>query len=351
MSVPTTMKALVTLGRRAAAVEEVPVPNIEEDEILIKVVAAAQNPTDWKYIDNVGNVGTICGCDFSGYVAKVGSKVTNLNVGDHVAGFTHGGYYKDRGAYAEYTKVSGDLVWKVPEHSLTHEEAATFGCAFWTAVQALFHPARLNLIEPPEEVKHETWVFIYGGSTSVGMFALQLAKLAGYNVVTVASPRNWELCKSLGADVVLDYRDPDVVRKIKEATHDSIHVAFDTISEAATQTLTAKTFGPGPGKVVVILTPQKEAQAVRDDVEIQHTLIYTALGREFTAGKLFPASAEDREHMAQFLKKVPGFVSAGLLKPNPVKLLEGGLDGVNSGLHYMREGKHSGEKLVYRISA
>lgn len=160
------------------------------------------------------------------------------------------------------------------------------------------------------------------------------------------------------------------MRKIKEATHDSIHVAFDTISEASTQSLTAKTFGPGPGKVVVILTPQKEAQAVRDDVEIQRksvrhsfvgaaitkrslldTLIYTALGREFTAGKLFPASAEDREHMSQFLQKVPGLVSAGLLKPNPVKLLEGGLDGVNAGLDYMREGKHSGEKLVYRISA
>ncbi len=67
----------------------------------------------------------------------------------------------------------------------------------------------------------------------------------------------------------IQYKDPDVVRKIKEATHDSIHVAFDTISEAATQTLTAKTFGPGPGKEVVILTPQKEAQAVRGDVEIQ----------------------------------------------------------------------------------
>lgn len=55
--------------------------------------------------------------------------------------------------------------------------------------------------------------------------------------------------------------------------------------------------------------------------------------------------------MAQFLKKVPGFVSAGLIKPNPVKLWEGGLDGVNAGLDYMREGKNSGEKLVYKISA
>ncbi len=81
-------------------------------------------------MDLMGNVGTISGTDFSGYVAKVGSKVDNLAVGDHVAGFTHGGFYKDRGAYAEFTKVSADLVWKVPENSLTHEQAATFGCAY-----------------------------------------------------------------------------------------------------------------------------------------------------------------------------------------------------------------------------
>lgn len=64
----------------------------------------------------------------------------------------------------------------------------------------------------------------------------------------------------------------------------------------------------------------------------------------------YEASPEDRAHMAQFLKKVPGFVSAGLIKPNPVKLWEGGLNGINDGLNYMREGKNSGEKIVYRIS-
>ena len=59
-----------------------------------------------------------------------------------------------------------------------------------------------------------------------------------------------------------------------------------------------------------------------------------------------PASPEDHAHMAQFLRKMPSFVSIGLLKPNPIKLLDGGLESVKDGLNYMREGKNSGEKLV-----
>ena len=53
--------------------------------------------------------------------------------------------------------------------------------------------------------------------------------------------------------------------------------------------------------------------------------------------------------MAAFLKKVPGFVSSGAVRPNPIKLWPGGLEGVSGGLQYMREGKHSGEKIVYKI--
>lgn len=55
--------------------------------------------------------------------------------------------------------------------------------------------------------------------------------------------------------------------------------------------------------------------------------------------------------MANFLKKVPDLVSAGAVKPNPVKLWEGGLEAINDGLQYMREGKVSGEKLVYRVAS
>lgn len=141
------MKALVTQGKGSASVQEIPVPSIDDDEILVRNVAVAQNPTDWKCerlyfrtqyiildmltltdIDYVGNPGTICGCDWSGHVVQIGANVKTVTIGDHVAGFTQGGTYTDRGAYAEFLKVPADLAWKVPQDTLTHEEAATLGC-------------------------------------------------------------------------------------------------------------------------------------------------------------------------------------------------------------------------------
>ena len=133
----------------------------------------------------VSGPGTICGCDWTGYVVKAGKDVSTPVVGDRVAGFVQGGTYEDRGAFAEYVKTSGDLTWKVPEDTLTDEQAATLGCGcvqlcnsftylideafhlcdrFWTAVQALFHPTRLGLVEPPNKVEGEEWVLVYGGS-------------------------------------------------------------------------------------------------------------------------------------------------------------------------------------------
>ncbi|THG97000.1 hypothetical protein EW026_g4939 [Hermanssonia centrifuga] len=318
------MKALITQADHTAKVQDIPVPTIDDDEILVHTVALAQNPTDWKctrnvlvyspdyyllhllVIKRVTNAGTICGCDWSGYVVETGKSVTSLSVGDHVAGFVQGGTYTDRGAYAEYVKTPAELAWRVPDGTLSHEEAATMGCGFWTAVQALFHPTRLALVEPPAKVDKDEWILIYGGSGSVGMFAIQLAHLAGYKVVTTASPRNLELCKSLGADAVFDYNDPDVVNQIKEATNDSLHKALDANSLESSQRITVQSLAPGPGKVISILGVHEQVAELRDDVKIQPTLIYTSLGRAFSNR---PACPEDRSHMAEFLKKVPGLVS------------------------------------------
>ena len=88
-------------------------------------------------VENVCNPDTICGVDWSGNVVKKGKSVTTFEIGDHVAGFTHGGNYKDRGAFAEYLKVPADLTWKVPEGTFSHEEAATTGCGYVLAISLL----------------------------------------------------------------------------------------------------------------------------------------------------------------------------------------------------------------------
>ncbi|PCH36497.1 GroES-like protein [Wolfiporia cocos MD-104 SS10] len=264
------MKALIVQEGKTVALKDHPVPPVGDDDILVKTVALAQNPTDWKFVDFVQKAGTILGCDWSGYVVQAGKNVTTPKVGDHVAGFVQGGTYTDGGAYAEYIRTSAELSWVVPEGTVSHEQAATLGCAFWTAVQALYHPTRLGLVEPPAKVDKEQWVFVYGGSSSVGQYAIQLAHLSGYKVATTASPRNFELVKSLGADVVFDYKDPDVVSKIKAATGDSIKDALDTISLVDSQALSARVIAPGGGTLVLLLAPKPEAK-VRDDVKVFRT--------------------------------------------------------------------------------
>ena len=82
-------------------------------------------------IDKVGIPNTISGTDFAGVVVQLGSAIpasVSVKVGDRVAGFTQGGTYEDRGAYAEYVKAAAELVWPIPE-GVSFEEAATMGCS------------------------------------------------------------------------------------------------------------------------------------------------------------------------------------------------------------------------------
>jgi NADPH:quinone reductase-like Zn-dependent oxidoreductase len=120
------MRALVTAegNNGAVAVKEVPTPKPGEGEILVKVVAVAQNPTDWKHTELVLDTDLIVGCDYAGEVVQVAEGVENFQVGDRVSGVVHGSQYKDRGSFAEYLKTDAGLVWHIPEN-LSYEEAAT----------------------------------------------------------------------------------------------------------------------------------------------------------------------------------------------------------------------------------
>ncbi|KAL7952151.1 hypothetical protein V8C34DRAFT_325163 [Trichoderma compactum] len=112
---------------------------------------------------------------------------------------THGAnsLEKEDGAFAEKIAVKAYAMMRIPDN-MTFEEAASMGCSIFTVGQGLFH--RLGLRLPNSPTVTGEVVFIYGGSTSVGAMALQLAKLAGYNPITVCSPNNFELVKSYGPE-------------------------------------------------------------------------------------------------------------------------------------------------------
>ena len=101
------------------------------------------------------------------------------------------------------------------------------------------------------------------------MAAIQLAHLSGYKVVTTASPRNHALLKSFGADVTIDYRDPDVVAKIKEVTGNSLKYAAEMIGEPETRKVVTEAIGPSGGKVVG-LNPTA-SKGTRTDVTVVGT--------------------------------------------------------------------------------
>ncbi|KAF9648259.1 GroES-like protein [Thelephora ganbajun] len=339
MSLPKTVKAVVVQENKTNAVQEVPIQSPGENEILVKVGAVAINPTDWKHTKWLTKAGTYIGCDFAGEVVRVGPNLkTDIKVGDKVASSVRGGVSRQRGAFPEYAKASADLTFIIPEDTWSIEEASTIGIPLYTSIQALYGPKTLRLPQPGDKtLPVDTWFFVYGGSSSVGQCAIQLAKLSGYKVATVASPHNFELAKNFGADIVFDYKDPNAIKKLKEATGNTIHLALDAISLHDTHAFTVRVLGEG----------YQRSDAMRRDVDIIYTLIYTAFGVQ--DGNTVPDN-EERQNLSAFIyNKLPGLVKEGKIKPNAITKWEGGLERVPDAIEHLAAGKVSGEKIVFSL--
>jgi len=185
---------------------EVDKPIAADNEVLVRVHAAAVNARDWHvmrgdpYLARLTlgvsrpNV-KIRGTDFAGRVAAVGRDVKRFRPGDEVYGEIHG-------AFAEYVSVPDDMVEPKPAN-LTFEQAAAVPLAGNTALMGLRDLAR---VQPGQQV------LINGASGGVGTFAVQIAKSFGANVTGVCSTRNVDLVRSIGADHVIDYTREDFTR-------------------------------------------------------------------------------------------------------------------------------------------
>ncbi|KAF2802229.1 enoyl reductase [Mytilinidion resinicola] len=337
-----TRKAIVHKSAGVAELATIPVPPPRDDYIIVKTKAVALNPTDWKSLHSRFTEGAIAGCDYAGIVEQVGSAVTNgLKVGDRVAGFVRGADPdKIDGAFADIIAAKGDLQIKIAD-SVSFEEGATLGVGISTVGQGLYQA--LGLPFPPQKVKEPTTILIYGGSTATGTLAIQFAKLSGCEVITTSSPRNFDLCRSLGADQTFDYKEPDVGAKIREATKGRISLVFDTISELGSPEISAAAIGPAGGKYSSLL-PVKTLG--REDVSVGFTLAYTIFGLMVETPE---QGVRDYEFGVKFWKLSEGLLNSGKLKAHPAEVREGGLIGILQGLQDLKDGKVSGVKLVYKV--
>ncbi|MFY1672114.1 NAD(P)-dependent alcohol dehydrogenase [Plantactinospora sp. WMMB334] len=189
---------------------EVARPVAADDQVLVRVHAAAVNAYDWHamrgdpYIARLsfglgaGPRARIRGRDFAGRVEAVGRNVTRLRAGDAV----YGDLGPVDGAFAEYVRVREELVERMPA-GLTFAQAAAMPVAGSTALICLRDAARL---QPGQRL------LVNGASGGVGTFAVQLGRAFGAQVTGVCGTRNLELVSGLGADEVVDYTRDDFTR-------------------------------------------------------------------------------------------------------------------------------------------
>ncbi|KZP24623.1 GroES-like protein [Athelia psychrophila] len=342
ITIPSTHRALVVDSSQSGwEVKEQALPAYVD--LLVKVHAAALNPTDWKHVHGKQlKSGSSTGSDFAGVVAAAKGR-TSYKAGDRVAGFTRGGFlHQDNGAFAEYISAQTPVVWRIPEGTSFEQAAAIGGIPADTAAQALY--TRLDIPRPWEPARKTAVVagdaiLIWSGAASVSYYAIQLAKLSGLKVYTTASKHHHEALTRLGADAVFDYRDPEVAQKIKAASGGAIRVALDGISEFGSTVLAAQALSDEGGKVVSLRGRLEEEYPA--NVEIVPTLIYSVLEEK---------NEVDRADIAEWHKYLPKLLEDGKLRVHNIDHQSGGVEAIPGGLAKLREGKVSGQKIVYTIS-
>ena len=344
---PLQKAVIVTSPKHAELVYNRPIPKLREDCIFVKNVSVALNPTDWKHIDYLAPPGVLVGCDYAGIVEEVGRGVKRpFAKGDRICGFAHGSNAVEHqdGTFAEYIVVKGDLQHKIPDE-MSFQDAATLGLGVTTAALGLYQS--LSLALPNDPIQNAVPILIYGGSTATGTLAIQFAKMSGYHVLTTCSPRNFDQVKKIGADAVFDYNDPSSADAIKDQTKDALTLAFDTISLESSAKYCDRALSSQGGEYSSLLPIKIERENVRD----RATMAYTAFGQNFTFGpNEIPAQPHDRDFSERFRGIFEALLAAGKIKVHPPRVGGGGLKGVLDGLQLLKEGKISGEKLVYNIA-
>jgi len=210
-------------GPEVLKYEETLRPEPQDDEVLVRVIAAGVNPIDG-YVRKgmLSNRGLdkrpiIIGYDIAGVVEKSGAKITKFKAGDAVYAYLP---IMRGGGYAEFA-IAKEGEMSLKPKKIDFEKAAAVPLAATTAWQALIDTAKLE--------KGQT-VLIHGGSGGVGCFAVQIAKARGAKVIATASTANQDLLKELGVDQPIDYTTTKFEEVVKEVDVVLNGVRGDTLS-------------------------------------------------------------------------------------------------------------------------
>ncbi|RIA86659.1 chaperonin 10-like protein [Glomus cerebriforme] len=307
----------------------------EHGELLVKVKTVALNPVDWKQAEGgffIEGYPVTLGCDVAGIVEATVDEGTGFSVGDEVMAYaklgTPGGY----GAFSEYSLVEAATTFKKPPH-LSWEQAASIPVGSLTAALGLYDALNLPLPTDNPSFFREEFILIWGGASSIGSYAVQLAVNTGLTVITTASPKNHDYLRSIGARHVIDYHASDVIDQINSITKNNLKYVLDTVN-SETCNIGLKVLAQN-GKLAYTSegpTDKKEGVQVKG--------VALALVHKDSKGAL--------ETTHKLLTVIQQLLFEGRIQPNNIEVIDGGLNGIPAGLHRLKTGV-SAKKLIVKI--
>lgn len=331
------MKAIVLTGygktEEVVELRELPDPEFGPNDVLIDVHAASVNPIDFKVqqgaMKSIRKLSfpAVMGFDVSGVVQAVGARVSKFKIGDAV--FSR--VASDRmGTFAERVASDEKYVAMKPAN-ISHQEAAAIPLVALTTWQALFDRAGLKAGQK---------VLIHAGAGGIGTQAIQIAKQAGAFVATTTSTGNVDLVKSLGADLVVDY---------KKQPFDEVIKGYDVVFETLGGDNQKRSFGvlkPG-GKLVSVVGVPKPEWARRQKLPFFMPWIFAFMNRDNDAlGKKFQVSWDTvlMEPSGEQLATIGQWVTDGKLKPVIDKVFP--LAETKQALLYSQSGRAKGKIVI-----
>lgn len=367
---PSNAAAWLKQGSQTFEVGSAPYTHPAKGQLVVRTHAIALNPVDYSipFIAGVAfpwiKYPFVVGSDVSGTVVEVGEDVTRFNVGDRVVALAQGydkeGIGAPEGAYQTYVVIRERFCSPIPD-KMSFADASVIPLASATAITGLFAKDYCALQYPtvPTKANGQTFL-VWGGSTSVGCNAIQLAVAAGYQVVTTASPKNFDLVKSLGASHVFDYRSPSVkndIRAVLKTTKCAGAIAIGEGSAAPCMDIISAVPSVGRKFVAQASTPggppTKGGLAMIGFVAnlvTTNTSLAVRSKLRGVASKFIVSQASDGPLWDALYKDfLPVALAQETFKPAPVAEVHGnGLEAIASGLEKLKGGV-SAKKLVITL--
>ena len=337
------LAAILTSKGSPLEVTHRPTPTPGPDELLIEVKSIALNPIDYYQRDfgfAIETYPAVPGSDVAGVILSAGSSAGPYKSGMRVAAFAPCFFMKgapDYGAFQTRVLVPAAAVVPLPM-SMSFNEGSLLPMAVQTTWSGWYSVGLPR--DTPYTPDDRQGMLVWGGASSVGSAALQVARLIGFSVYVTASEKHHEYMKSLGARRVFDYRDEDVVSKIVRAAKDDgviLKTGFDAAGETKKCIDILKEFkGDGTAKLAEA-KPLSEDSPQVDGVQVAFVLA--------------PADRQERLEYSRFVFGVwlKEKLETGEFVPSPkLKVVEGGLQSVNKALDELKAGV-SGTKLVLEV--